>query len=365
MDLAFIRPRPAWGGKIYPSGNFAIWRQNDKKAIGLKEAFVSAGRKLLRGTDLGDLCKLHGEVFVRHWWESAAQVLVQKVSPYPASPIDACPVDGWKNMAEPLGSSTPANSEKKRRGLGGLTSRGKNLVREAAIGLERTYGKRRLTFWTVTLPGLSQDDWRSVCENWSKIVENLKKKLLYWLEKKKCPMHIVAVTEIQEKRWKREQYPAWHLHVVFVGKTSTGGYVLTPKRADKLWREAVQNFTSNPHGFQSSSKLQRVYKSVGAYLSKYLSKGVSVIREVEEKWPGCVPSSFYICTRSLRNWVDNNTYRSESIGEWIYGLLQECIRDFPFTWAYTIEIRPGQNLAVAWLGVLPPPLVPACATPLT
>jgi hypothetical protein len=358
MELDFIRPRGTWEGKIYPSGAFALWRTNDKKTIAFKEAFVSAGARILRGTDLADVQDLYGEEIIQGWWNASAEVGMPRLRPFPASPVNACPIDGWKNIQEQLGLSTPINSEKKRRGLGGLTSRGKNLVREAAIGLESRYGKSRLSFWTLTLPGLPQEDWRSVCKNWSKIVENLKKKLLYWLGKKGCPGHIVAVTEMQEKRWQREKVPAWHLHVVFVGRTLTGGWVITPKRADKLWREAVSVYTSSPASFQSSSKLQGVRKSVGRYLSKYLSKGTSVISQVEDVYPGCVPSSFYICTACLRSWVDNSTIKAEWVGPWLHQLLQDSMDEFEFAWAYTIETRPGQAIAVAWLGALPRGAIP-------
>ena len=348
LDLNFLKMKTGWAGKIYPSGHFAIWRQNGTKTVGFKEAFVSAGAGQFRGKSLDTLQEVQGEEIVHRWWRMAKGMDLSRLQEGGAEATSAVVT---------VGSSTPVNSEKKRRGLGGLTSRGKNLVREAAIGLEKRFGKKNLTFWTVTLPELSQEDWRSVCENWSKIVKNVKEKLLYWMEKKGCPKHVVAVTELQEKRWKKTGVPGWHMHLVFVGKTSTGGWLLTPKRADKIWRESVENFITDRVGFQSSSKLQQVKKSVGRYLSKYLSKGVSVIQEVEEKWPGCVPSSFYICTNSLKQWVDKQTRKSEWIGEWIYQAMMDSKEMFEWMWAYTIETRPGQPLAVSWLGVLaePPP----------
>jgi hypothetical protein len=242
--------------------------------------------------------------------------------------------------------------------LGGLTSRGKVVVREAAIGLEETYGRKNLTFWTLTLPGLPPDDWRNVCENWSAIVKNLKTKLLYWLEKKGCPLHIVAVTELQEKRWEREKVPAWHLHLVFVGKTSTGGWVLTPKKADKLWKDAVESYISSPVSFHSASQLQQVRKSVGGYLSKYLSKGSAVISAVESAYPGCVPSTWYICTGCLRKWVDVNTRQSMDIARYLHQLILDSPSEIRGLWAFCLESRPGCKIAVCWLGRMPDPPAP-------
>lgn len=349
---------PGWGATLYPSGAFTLWRQNGSKTNGFKESFVSAGKGILRGKSLSEMQEVYGTETVHRWWNAAADVDMPRVRPYPASPVNACLIDGWKNLVCDLGSSTPANSRKTKRGYRGLTSRGKNLVREAAIGLETRYGKKRLTFWTVTLPHMTDEDYRNVCSNWSAVCKSLKEKIIYRLKEAGLPTHVVAVTEMQPKRWENHGVPAWHLHLVFVGCPSTGGWVIQPEEADNMWSSTVEKWCSNPYVWRSSSKLERIKKSVGRYLSKYLSKGVSVIDAVEEMWPGCIPSSWYICTKSLRSWVDTSTRKGESIASWLYQLIHDSASEIGGLWSHRIEIRPGQHLAVCWMGTIqgmPPP----------
>ena len=338
-----------WGASLYPSGHFCLWRKHGKKTIGFKEAFVSAGAGIFRDRDLADVQQVYGKETVREWWKAAKDVDVPGLRSHAAEANSAVVT---------LGSSTPANSEKKPRGMGGLTSRGKNLVREGASALEKTWGRRRLTFWTVTLPAMTEADYQAVCKHWSEICTNLKKKLIYHLRKAGLPTEVVAVTEMQEARWEKQKVPAWHIHLVFVGCRLNGGWVLTPSLADKLWSEAVSVHTANPYRFQSSSRLERVRKSVSAYMSKYLSKGSSVIAACAEAWPGCIPSSWYVCTKLLRSWVDSSTLKGDAIALWLRQLTMDSASEIKGLWAYCVETRPGQKLAVCWMGTLPDPPIP-------
>lgn len=346
MNTDVLGSVPGWGAALYPSGYFTLWRQNGKTQVSFKEAFLSVGYSCLGGKTA--LRGVQKDTLREEWFQRAEGMDMRLLLGLGGESVESV-------VEAKLGSSIPVNSQKKRRGLGGLTSRGKNLVREAAIELERQYGRRRLTFWTVTLPKLSHDDYRSVCEHWSEICKNLKEKLLYHLRQAGLPPHIVAVTEMQEKRWLRDGTPAWHLHLVFVGRHLNGGWLLNPETADKLWSESVSLWCEKSATFQASGSLERVKKSVGRYLSKYLSKGSSVIDAVEEKWPGCIPSSWYICTKSLRGWVDISTRRGESIASWLYQLIQDSAKEIKALWAYCIETRPGQPLAVCWMGVISDP----------
>lgn len=335
-----------WGASLYPSGVFTLWRKNAQKTVGFKEAFVSAFTGLNRGRPLDEVLELRGAEATELYWTQAEELELRRLRRERFETVRA---------ALRLGSSNPVNSEKARRGLRGLTSRGKNLVREAAIGLEERYGKDRLTFWTVTLPHMSDEDYGEVCANWSRLCENLKKKVQYHLRENGLPTHFVMVTEMQEGRWKAHGVPAWHIHAVFVGCHTPGGWVITPELADKLWSEAVQEYCRDGYLWRSASKLERVKKSVGRYLSKYLSKGTSVIEEVEAAWPGCVPSSWYACTKPLRLWVDRNTRKSEAVARWLYQLISDTASDIHGLWSYTIETRAGHTLAVCWMGSLPDP----------
>lgn len=347
-----------WNAKLYPSGEFVIWRKQRETKQQRKESFVSAAAWLFVGRDLGEVFSLYGAEAVYRWWRTTSEVDVPRVRPYPASPVNACPVDGWKNFVCDLGSSALANSKKRRRGMSGLTSHGKVFVRESATGLQDRYGKWRLTFWTCTLPRLTDWDTVSVCQNWSKILHNLRLKLAYHLKAANLPSHIVGVTELQAARWEESRYPAWHIHWVFVGRHRGKPWAISRELGDKLWKEAVETYCTQSYNFESSCQLASVKKNVAGYLAKYLSKGGGVIAEVEELYPGSVPSSWYVLTAKLRNWVKKCTRRSEGIAKWLYQRLHDDIGSIIAPWAFQIQVRPGVAVAVCWLGRIPDPPVP-------
>lgn len=345
-----------WGGKLYPSGEFVLWRKRRETKRQQEEGVYSAGLWLLGNRDLGDVFEMFGPSFVYRWWNAAARLDLPGVrASDPHSVIPSVEEEG-EGGPPPLGLSALANSKKRRRGLGGLTSHGKVIVREAASGLEKSVGRSVLSFWTCTLPRLSPEDTEAVCSNWSAILNNLRQKLQYHLEAAGLPPHIVGVTELQTSRYEKEGYPGWHIHWVFQGRKPGQSWALPPTLLDKLWQEAVEKWCSRRYSWRSASNVQRVKKSVAGYLSKYLSKGGVVGRLVEEGRSSFVPSSWYTCTNGLKKWVKVNTLQSEDIARWLYQRLLDDIGSIVAPWAFKLETRPGCSIAVCWLGrILDPP----------
>lgn len=352
-----------WGGKLYPSGEFVLWRKQREQAKRQKESFISACTWLFGGRMLDEVQEVWGVEAIHRYWKMASELDVQRVRPYPACPIESCPIDGGRWYSGLMGLSAPSNSQKKRRGLGGITRHGRTLVREAAVGLEQRYGKECLSFWTCTLPALPEEDMRVVCENWSALLKNVKEKLLYHLEKKGLPPHIVGVTEMQTERYERTGEPAWHAHFVFVGRHPFQSWSFTPSDLDKLWREAVEELCTTRPSFYAACRVESIRMSVGGYLAKYLSKGSAVSRIAEELGEWCVPSSWYICTKGLRSWVKQNTRSSEGIARWLYQCVQSIPKEIAGLWAYCLETRPGCQVAVCWLGRILDPYPPRIPLP--
>ncbi len=330
-----------WGVSVYPSGHFVLWRKNNGEAP-FKEAFASVGYGYLRGSEtLYDVSK--SEIGIQ-WFDAVEGVDLPELFRVGGGSTETRPV------TPTLGLSMSLTQKKRRRGLGGLTARGKVLVREGATALERSYGTRNLAFWTCTLPTMSIDDMKNVCTNWGRICENVKKKLVYHLRARGLPEHIVQVTELQERRWRQRNEPAWHMHWLFVGRKSGSRWSIPRHLTDKLWRDAVEQYCSGGAIFSHSCQLIAVRKSAAGYLSKYMSKGGSVIEEVESVFPGCVPSSFYVCTRSLRTYIDRHTMKSEAMARWVHQMLLECPEEMDWLWDYQVPGRGGMNMSVCWLG---------------
>ena len=155
------------------------------------------------------------------------------------------------------------------RGFRGLTSYAKRLLVGSVNLLERQHGKRNLVFHTATLPtdnpalkieALKRS--KQVLKYWRKVLSRL-------LDRVGLPKDdIVIVLELQKRG-------AVHFHTVFVNHYRRGRYVLSLQQLDKAWKQALTAVVPalKTADFSKSCRTERVKKSAGRYLAKYLSKG--------------------------------------------------------------------------------------------
>ena len=207
-----------------------------------------------------------------------------------------------------LGLSNVTISDKSlhvsRSGLRGMTSLGKTRVRNAAWMLQQEAGKHKLTFATVTLPNLATEELASCHVHWHKIIERYRLEMRRTLQSAGLSGEIVGVTEVQEKRYEKDGYPILHAHFLFVGFSNSGGWAVSPRRHDFIWRKCVLSVLPGLCGpvpsFESACNLQSVKKDPGAYLAKYMSKGGAVIGKIVAEGLECwLPKQWWNCSKSI------------------------------------------------------------------
>lgn len=253
-------------------------------------------------------------------------------------PLTACPLDGyfyalpsaisrkkitppWCDLSEaPLGSSTLPNSHtsatvlssssqhgavRAPRGSKGITTYGRRMVENAVYLIERSCPRHKISFGTLTLPDLNQDEQERIVANWSEIT----RVFFQWLKRKLegcgLPAEIVYVTEIQERRGDRYGFFAPHLHFVFQGrKADKHGWAVSHQELRAAWLRTLRSYGVRPLHTKSVENLQVVRKSASAYLGKYLTKGRRVRRGLPEGSRG-LPNlaSWYGLTAGLRRRV--------------------------------------------------------------
>ena len=175
-------------------------------------------------------------------------------------------------LAVTSSETRPANPTKRQsapRGSRGLTSYAKRLLVGGVNLLEQRHGKSNLVFHSATLPS---DDPAIKIETLKRSKEILK----YWrkvlsrlLERHGLPHDdIVIVLELQERQ-------AIHFHTVFVNRYWRGRYTLSLEQLDHAWYQALTAIVPalKTADFSKSCRTERVKKSAGRYLAKYLSKG--------------------------------------------------------------------------------------------
>lgn len=244
-----------------------------------------------------------------------------------------------------------------RSGLKGMTSLGKRRVRNACYMLTREAGQFRLTFSTVTLPPLCEEDYLSVHLNWHKVMDAYRREMGRQLRRGGLTGEIVGVTEVQPDRWKDEGIPWLHGHFVFVGMARSGGWVVSPAKHDSIWRRAIQTVVYGPlPSFKSACRLESVRKSADGYLSKYMSKGGPMLDAIaSDGFEWALPRQWWGMTRSL---VQRMAGQVQTFTEGVPWLLSLARAKDSSVWLYfnlvEVEIRDGPPVCMGAVGMLTP-----------
>lgn len=207
-----------------------------------------------------------------------------------------------KIISSILGSSNVPNSHKtpKVRGRKGMTRYNKRLIVNSVILLENRYGKKNLSFLTLTLP--------AECASHSPdLYAECKRQMLQWLQRAltRCglPLHIIGATEIQSKRLISSNQFALHEHWVFKGREAYKGWGIRPDAFAQAWIRIladVYKLGTLPESVASSTRVESIKKSAAAYLGKYVSKGEECVEQlIEDGYEEYLPSSWVTKTKGM------------------------------------------------------------------
>lgn len=265
-----------------------------------------------------------------------------------------------QKKSPPLGLSSVPNSHTLKRGLNGISSYGRQLVKNAAFCLEQRYGKKHLSFLTLTLPTTSTADNRTITENWHEIVRVFVQWLKRRLERGGIRGEIVGCTEIQEDRSEWQQgILGLHLHLIFPGRSPKKSWLITPSQFREAWTRAVSKcipVTSEGYYWNAVENVERVKYSASAYLGKYISKGVKAVSRFKALYPSHkLPSAWYTITAELRHLTICCKVGGSRAGE----ILQSAIEDGQIQYFRRVFIAyysdsEGNPKICGWYGVLSP-----------
>lgn len=211
----------------------------------------------------------------------------------------------------PLFIKSPKSSRKNRGSYGrhGITNFGRRFVKNAAILLEQQYGKKRLGFATATLPSMDRDTCHTINGAISDITRRFYQKIRRKYQKRGSQFIYVGCVEIQEKRFERTSLPVVHLHFIYVAKDSLhSGYTLNTKDFYTAWNESVNECLVNAgkkpimgnSGHIGSVKLEPIRASAAAYIGKYLSKGVKVVKAMQEAGFNEFPKQWWSASMQMK-----------------------------------------------------------------
>jgi len=221
----------------------------------------------------------------------------------------------------PLGSSSvPISHTRAPKGLKGLTSNARRMLRNGCYLIDQEFGRRRSGFGTATLPELSPSDYVEVHKNWG----NITRTFMQWISRRLRSQNVnpmtLHVTEIQTERHANTGTAYLHLHYVYPCKPKTNYHWYIPASEMRMaWARTVSAFCSSVYDFAASIDTVVVKAPLGQYLSKYLSKGASSIKSaLDDGLPVEAIGHWWGWSRSCRSAVAKRTIRAAGLAERIW-----------------------------------------------
>lgn len=318
----------AWHGRILPNGRAGFSPEKVSKRPPVN-AFDLSG--------VTDRERAENDDFIQQFGESEFLRIKKSVSD-----------PGSSNV-----SKSPTQSRRAVRGSKGLTSHGRAVVYNCIDYLEWRFGARNLTFATVTLPSVTNEQADAITGEWSAIIKTFVKNLGRKLNVQSLPNWIVGAYENQPRRSSRCGTAFLHFHFIFVGRKRGKSWAVTHGQIRQAWRSAIISRLPclSDLDFTATENAVGVKQSAASYISKYLSKGSGVVGDVANDAAIRNPSSWFSASLSLRRIVARCVRSGRYIGAFLRSLRREC-------WLYLRAVRldsAGEDgVIVGWFGQLKP-----------
>lgn len=257
-----------------------------------------------------------------------------------------------------LGLSNASNSHSSStRGMKGVSSYGRRMIRNGAHVLEKAVGVRRCSLLTVTIPPLPEEIYKEVTREWSEIVRVFVQWIVRMLGRAHGYKWVIGCVEIQEKRLQSEGGLPLHLHLVFQSRTKRE-FTINLHEVSRVWQRAICSRVPEAAyvNYSSATRIEGVKKSVARYISKYISKGVNqnVLVSIEKGFK--LPSAWWIGAGGIKQEIKRNTrYFTNEKATQVWWLSQNASHLFTYTYKIFIG-EEGSESCVGVCGLMSPQL---------
>ena len=255
-----------------------------------------------------------------------------------SSPGPDCPM----GLSDAYNSVNVKNSprNKPRGPQNQFSSQAKRIVRNAS---ELLGDNRKISFLTLTLPPLHKEETVLLHQKAHELIHRFNRWLTRRLLAAGLPGEIVAVREFQKRG-------ALHWHLGFVGCDRPGNWAVSKDEVKAQWASCLRNLLGREVNCDAATRIERVRKSIGRYLSKYMTKSNSASQGcgndplADSPEPVAVAGRAWNVSNSLRRRI--KVVRSEKLGLIIWNHRGEI----PFLWLREFE---WEGKVVGLVGQLP------------
>lgn len=267
---------------------------------------------------------------------------------------------------ESVGLSKLTNHHKKEKkiyGKRGVTKYGRKCVRCISVVLQNKIGRKQMGFGTATIPPMAESSYRILAANWGDVVRRFFQSIKRHYNRKGKDFYYVGVTEVQTKRYRSTGIPYLHLHWGYNCRASgKSDFIISTKLLRQFWARTIKNVL-RMHGcseslsdgkFAASIDAQVVRKSVGAYLGKYLSKGMDAVGELSEDFPDLIPRQWWFASMQCKKmFKDSIICMDAKMAESFFYQLEHYLHEGVVTFARFVEVEiDGLLKKIGLIGVL-------------
>lgn len=261
-----------------------------------------------------------------------------------------------------------------RTGSKGMSRATRHTVRGSIVALASVCPDSTMSFFTATCPPIDYQTDGYTASNWHKVVNVFLQRLRRRLEAAGLPKQYVYVTEIQEKRFDSSGYPYLHLHLVFRGRENRyKGWVATRHDLQLDWVQSLNTLYEDGPYYLAICDLKACDEGVAKYLSKYLSKGATLVdRAVRLGYGHWMPKQWWGCSREVVAEREALTYRARGVEahnmwdlmrtgghnhvEWVYPVRVEDARGAEYIVGYVFALTEAAYIDLIADGRLKPDL---------
>lgn len=263
----------------------------------------------------------------------------------------------------PLDLVNVPNSHKPRppRGINGITTYGRRMLRSACYQVARDYPRNRPTFATLTLPPLPRDRRQLVSKRWGEVVRQTIQYISRSLVKAGLAPIVLSCSEFQPGRMRDSGGEAYlHLHMVWINPTKFNTWSVDVQALTLWFTRLISRIADYPLDQLCNVDTKIAKGNIAYEMAKYLSKGSTVLSGAEKDLgTENLPSTYWNMTALTRSKIKAELLKGLPVGEVLenliaYGFHAHEVNDL-FLWVRHIDCEIGGNLVtVGYTGLLTP-----------
>lgn len=235
------------------------------------------------------------------------------------------PEEGGGGDTPPIDLVSLVNSHtpKAQRGELGITTYGRRMLRNGVHILSESYPNHPQTLGTLTVPALQREERMELGGNWSEVVRQTIQWLTRQLGRKGLPQMVLSCSEIQPSRLETDKGAYLHLHLIWVNPPKRSeGWGIDAGALRSFWDSLLARMTGNSTLPSANIDLRYVRGNVERELSKYLSKGSTVLRgAAEDLGVENMPRTWWNMSKPLRDAIKSAIIHGVQVGcllaDWI------------------------------------------------